>query len=209
MFAAAPRRRDRAAPLRRPLASTARSPSRSTGASPTSATSRSCPGSSSVSRRGRRRGPRAHGAGRRPERRADAARATAPRRRCPTARVGRPGSRRSAPTMARVPVGGATPTSCRPSSLAVGSAYDADTPVVIAHRVSWPDERIVDTTVGRARRRHLRGARRDHDGARAGRRGLRLDARTTAADAQPRLRRRPTPTRSAARRVIRVSPVRP
>lgn len=30
-----------------------------------------------------------------------------------------------------------------------GSAFDADTPVVVAHRVSWPDERIVRTTVAR------------------------------------------------------------
>jgi precorrin-4/cobalt-precorrin-4 C11-methyltransferase len=32
---------------------------------------------------------------------------------------------------------------------AAGSAYDATTPAVIAHRVSWPDERLVRTTIGR------------------------------------------------------------
>lgn len=32
--------------------------------------------------------------------------------------------------------------------LATGSAYTADTPVVVAHRVSWPDERVVRTTIG-------------------------------------------------------------
>jgi len=33
--------------------------------------------------------------------------------------------------------------------LAPGSGYTADTPAVIAVRASWPDERIVDSTVGR------------------------------------------------------------
>jgi precorrin-4/cobalt-precorrin-4 C11-methyltransferase len=32
--------------------------------------------------------------------------------------------------------------------LSPGSGYTADTPVVVAHRVSWPDERIVRSTVG-------------------------------------------------------------
>ena len=32
--------------------------------------------------------------------------------------------------------------------LADGTAYNPSTPVVIAHRVSWPDERIIATTVG-------------------------------------------------------------
>lgn len=32
--------------------------------------------------------------------------------------------------------------------LAAGSAYTSDTPAVIAHRVSWPDERLITTTVG-------------------------------------------------------------
>jgi len=32
--------------------------------------------------------------------------------------------------------------------LSIGSGYAADTPAVIASRVSWPDERIVTTTVG-------------------------------------------------------------
>jgi precorrin-4/cobalt-precorrin-4 C11-methyltransferase len=33
--------------------------------------------------------------------------------------------------------------------LSIGSAYGAETPAVIASRVSWPDERVVRTTVGR------------------------------------------------------------
>jgi precorrin-4/cobalt-precorrin-4 C11-methyltransferase len=33
--------------------------------------------------------------------------------------------------------------------LSEGSAYRADTPAVIAHRVSWPDEQVVITTLGR------------------------------------------------------------
>jgi precorrin-4/cobalt-precorrin-4 C11-methyltransferase len=32
--------------------------------------------------------------------------------------------------------------------LAGASAYRADTPVVVAHRVTWPDERLLTTTVG-------------------------------------------------------------
>jgi len=32
--------------------------------------------------------------------------------------------------------------------LAAGSAYRADTPVVVGHRVSWPDEQMVYTTIG-------------------------------------------------------------
>ena len=32
--------------------------------------------------------------------------------------------------------------------LGAGSAYDTDTPVVVAHRVTWPDERLVRTTIG-------------------------------------------------------------
>jgi precorrin-4/cobalt-precorrin-4 C11-methyltransferase len=34
--------------------------------------------------------------------------------------------------------------------LSVGSAYDPETPAVIAWRVSWPDERVLRTTVGPA-----------------------------------------------------------
>jgi precorrin-4/cobalt-precorrin-4 C11-methyltransferase len=33
--------------------------------------------------------------------------------------------------------------------LAPGSAFGPDTPVVVAHRVTWPDERVVQTTIGR------------------------------------------------------------
>ncbi len=45
-------------------------------------------------------------------------------------------------------------SAARPDALAaelttVGSAYGPETPAVIAHRVSWPDERLVHTTVGR------------------------------------------------------------
>jgi precorrin-4/cobalt-precorrin-4 C11-methyltransferase len=32
--------------------------------------------------------------------------------------------------------------------LSDGSAYGADTPAIIAYRVSWPDEQVVATTVG-------------------------------------------------------------
>ena len=44
-------------------------------------------------------------------------------------------------------------SAARPEALAgelacVDSAFSADTPVVIAHRVSWPDEQIVRSTVG-------------------------------------------------------------
>ncbi len=41
------------------------------------------------------------------------------------------------------------PAALQQSLLEPGSAYDQDTPAVIAHRVSWPDERIIETTVGR------------------------------------------------------------
>ena len=40
------------------------------------------------------------------------------------------------------------PEALRDELLAVGSAYRPDTPAVIAWRVSWPDERLVRTTVG-------------------------------------------------------------
>lgn len=33
--------------------------------------------------------------------------------------------------------------------LAVGSGYDGETPAIIASRVSWPDERVIETSVGR------------------------------------------------------------
>jgi precorrin-4/cobalt-precorrin-4 C11-methyltransferase len=51
------------------------------------------------------------------------------------------------PTMA-VFLSAARPDQLRAELLAVGSAYTPDTPVVLAHRVSWPDERIVTGTVG-------------------------------------------------------------
>lgn len=41
------------------------------------------------------------------------------------------------------------PESLQMQLLAPGSAYTVDTPAVIAHRVSWPDERLITTTVGR------------------------------------------------------------
>jgi precorrin-4/cobalt-precorrin-4 C11-methyltransferase len=42
----------------------------------------------------------------------------------------------------------ARPEELQAELLAIGSAYTAGTPAIIASRVSWPDERIVDTTVG-------------------------------------------------------------
>jgi precorrin-4/cobalt-precorrin-4 C11-methyltransferase len=41
------------------------------------------------------------------------------------------------------------PVSLQRQLLGPGSAYTADTPAVIAHRVSWPDEKLIATTVGR------------------------------------------------------------
>jgi precorrin-4/cobalt-precorrin-4 C11-methyltransferase len=43
----------------------------------------------------------------------------------------------------------ARPDELQAELLAIGSTYDIDTPAVIASHVSWPDERIVHTTVGR------------------------------------------------------------
>ena len=43
----------------------------------------------------------------------------------------------------------ARPVELQEQLLLAGTAYDHDTPAVIAYRVSWPDERIVHTTVGR------------------------------------------------------------
>jgi precorrin-4/cobalt-precorrin-4 C11-methyltransferase len=43
----------------------------------------------------------------------------------------------------------ARPDELQAELLAIGSTYDATTPAVIASRVSWPDERVVTTTVGR------------------------------------------------------------
>ncbi len=42
----------------------------------------------------------------------------------------------------------ARPEALQDELLGVGSAYASDTPAVIAQRVSWPDERLVRTTVG-------------------------------------------------------------
>jgi precorrin-4/cobalt-precorrin-4 C11-methyltransferase len=42
----------------------------------------------------------------------------------------------------------ARPHELQDQLLAAGSGYDAATPAVIAHRVSWPDETVVRTTVG-------------------------------------------------------------
>ena len=43
----------------------------------------------------------------------------------------------------------ARPDELQAELLAIGSTYDVTTPAVIASRVSWPDERVVPTTVGR------------------------------------------------------------
>ena len=51
------------------------------------------------------------------------------------------------PTMALF-LSAARPQELQDELSALGSAYDDDTPAVIAHRVSWPDETLVDTTVG-------------------------------------------------------------
>jgi precorrin-4/cobalt-precorrin-4 C11-methyltransferase len=40
------------------------------------------------------------------------------------------------------------PPALQAQLLAASSAYTADTPAVIAHRVSWPDESLIRTTVG-------------------------------------------------------------
>ncbi len=51
------------------------------------------------------------------------------------------------PTMA-VFLSAARPKELQAELLAIGSAYDAATPAVVAARVSWPDEQILTTTVG-------------------------------------------------------------
>jgi precorrin-4/cobalt-precorrin-4 C11-methyltransferase len=51
------------------------------------------------------------------------------------------------PTMA-IFLSAARPDELRAELLAIGSAYDEATPAVLAHRVSWPDEQVVATTVG-------------------------------------------------------------
>jgi precorrin-4/cobalt-precorrin-4 C11-methyltransferase len=51
------------------------------------------------------------------------------------------------PTMA-IFLSAARPDELRAELLSVGSAYTPDTPVVLAHRVSWPDEHIAVGTVG-------------------------------------------------------------
>ena len=43
----------------------------------------------------------------------------------------------------------ARPGELQAELLAAGSAYGPETPAAIVERVSWPDERIVRTTVGR------------------------------------------------------------
>lgn len=55
---------------------------------------------------------------------------------------------RLGPTMALF-LSAARPDALAAEVTAAGSAYGPDTPAVIAHRVSWPDERLVRTTVGR------------------------------------------------------------
>jgi precorrin-4/cobalt-precorrin-4 C11-methyltransferase len=51
------------------------------------------------------------------------------------------------PTMALF-LSAARPEALQEELLAAGSAYDPDTPAIIVHRASWPDERVVPTTVG-------------------------------------------------------------
>lgn len=51
------------------------------------------------------------------------------------------------PTMA-VFLSAARPDELQAELLALDSAYDASTPAVLAHRVSWPDEQVVASTVG-------------------------------------------------------------
>lgn len=55
---------------------------------------------------------------------------------------------RLGPTMALF-LSAARPDALQSELSQVGSAYTPDTPALIAHRVSWPDERLVRTTVGR------------------------------------------------------------
>jgi precorrin-4/cobalt-precorrin-4 C11-methyltransferase len=54
---------------------------------------------------------------------------------------------RSGPTMAFF-LSAARPEALRDELLGDGSAYTSDTPTVLAHRVSWPDETVVTGTVG-------------------------------------------------------------
>jgi precorrin-4/cobalt-precorrin-4 C11-methyltransferase len=51
------------------------------------------------------------------------------------------------PTMALF-LSAARPEPLQHELLAPGSAYGPDTPAIIVHRASWPDERVVPTTVG-------------------------------------------------------------
>lgn len=51
------------------------------------------------------------------------------------------------PTLA-VFLSAARPKELADELLAIGSVYDVDTPVIAAHRVSWPDEQIITGTVG-------------------------------------------------------------
>ena len=51
------------------------------------------------------------------------------------------------PTMALF-LSAARPDELARELLAAGSAYRPDTPAVVVHRASWPDERIVWSTVG-------------------------------------------------------------
>lgn len=51
------------------------------------------------------------------------------------------------PTMA-VFLSAARPDELQAELLSLNSAYDPSTPAVLAHRVSWPDEQVVPTTVG-------------------------------------------------------------
>ena len=54
---------------------------------------------------------------------------------------------RLGPTMA-IFLSAARPDELRDELLALGTAYDRETPAVLAHRVSWPDEQVVTATVG-------------------------------------------------------------
>ncbi len=72
------------------------------------------------------------------------------------------------PTMA-VFLSAARPDELAAELLAPGSGYRPETPAAIVIRATWPDERVIRTTVGDLAARPA-GHRRHHDGAGAGRR---------------------------------------
>ena len=96
----------------------------------------------------------------------------------------------------------ARPDALQTELLAVRSRYSADTPAVLASRVSWPDERIVPTTVGRLAD-DLARAGHHHDRARARRRSART-ARGEGAQPRVRARLRPLVPRAEGRWLTRL-----